>query len=202
MNAQVGIGTTSPDSSSILDISSTNSGVLIPRMTTAQRLAISNPSSGLLVFDTDVNGFYFYNTDTWLHLSTETGYSDYTGWADYVDGTYISASPLVLSGGVQVTLLNDASTIRDSQKLIDVTEFYDSTTQTITGRNGEAINLVIEFKARPTTASVTRLTLSIDIGGVVGEIYPNTFVMAKGQNQEHFYLQTISFWLSRIVDAS
>jgi len=86
----------------------------------------------------------------------------------------------------------NAATIRDSQKPIDVSTFYDSSTQTITGRNGDAINLVIEFKARLTTSSVTRLSLSIDIGGVVGEIYPNTFVLAKGQNQEHYYLQTIS----------
>ncbi len=52
--AQVGIGTTSPDSSSILDVSSTAGGILAPRMTTAQRLAISNPSAGLMVYDTDL----------------------------------------------------------------------------------------------------------------------------------------------------
>ncbi len=190
--AQVGIGTTDPDASSILDINSTSAGVLMPRMTTLQREAISNPSNGLLVFDTDLNAFYYYQTDTWIALITESSASDYTGWGDYVDGTYTSASPLSLSGGVQVTLPNDASTVRDSQKPVDVTTFYDETTNTITGRNGDAINIVIEFKARPTTSSSTRLSLSIDIGGVVGEIYPNTFVLSKGQGQEHYYLQTIS----------
>ena len=52
--AQVGINTSSPDNSAALDIVSTNKGVLIPRMTTAQRLAIATPTPGLLVYDNDL----------------------------------------------------------------------------------------------------------------------------------------------------
>ncbi|MBX2827711.1 MAG: hypothetical protein KTR22_06085 [Flavobacteriaceae bacterium] len=51
--AQVGIGTTSPDPSSILDITASDKGVLIPRMTTAERDAIANPVNGLMVYNTD-----------------------------------------------------------------------------------------------------------------------------------------------------
>jgi hypothetical protein len=47
--AQVGIGTTSPDASSALDITSTTKGLLMPRMTNAQRQAISNPAAGLQI---------------------------------------------------------------------------------------------------------------------------------------------------------
>jgi len=50
---QVGIGTTSPDASSALDIESADKGVLISRMTTAERNAITNPANGLLVYNTD-----------------------------------------------------------------------------------------------------------------------------------------------------
>lgn len=66
--AQVGIGTTTPDASSMLDITSTSKGVLIPRMTTAQRSAISSPVTGLLVFDTTTNSFWFYTT-SWIEVS-------------------------------------------------------------------------------------------------------------------------------------
>lgn len=55
VSAQVGIGTTEPDASSTLDVSSTNSGVLVPRMTTAQRDAITAPAEGLLIYNTDTN---------------------------------------------------------------------------------------------------------------------------------------------------
>jgi len=50
--AQVGIGTASPDNSSILDIESSTGGVLVPRMTTAARNRISSPATGLLIYDT------------------------------------------------------------------------------------------------------------------------------------------------------
>jgi len=58
--SQVGIGTTTPNSSAILDITNNAKGLLIPRMTEAQRLAIFQPSKSLLVYQTDgVEGFYF-----------------------------------------------------------------------------------------------------------------------------------------------
>ena len=68
IHAQVGIGTTSPDASAVLDIqsSSNDKGILIPRMTQAQRNAISSPATGLMIFQTDGNvGFYFYDGSSW-----------------------------------------------------------------------------------------------------------------------------------------
>jgi hypothetical protein len=49
----VGIGTTSPDNSALLDINSTAKGILLPRMTQAQRNAIPSPASGLMIYQTD-----------------------------------------------------------------------------------------------------------------------------------------------------
>ena len=74
--AQTGIGTTTPDASAKLDISSTNKGLLAPRMTAAQKTAISLPANGLLIYQTDgVTGFYI-NTGTsaspaWLRVNTD-----------------------------------------------------------------------------------------------------------------------------------
>lgn len=63
-----GVGTVTPDSSSILDVVSTDKGVLIPRMTTAQRNSIVMPASGLLVYDNDSSAFFFYNGSIWRHI--------------------------------------------------------------------------------------------------------------------------------------
>lgn len=61
--AQVGIGTTTPDSSSILEIESTSAGILIPRMSSGDRTAISAPLNSLMVFNTTTNT-YQYNAGT------------------------------------------------------------------------------------------------------------------------------------------
>ena len=61
-----------PDESAVLDIYSTTKGVLVPRMTTEQINLISNPAVGLLVFNTDVQSFWFYNDNIWDDLSSGT----------------------------------------------------------------------------------------------------------------------------------
>ncbi len=62
----VGIGTLTPLPSSILDLNATDKGLLIPRMTTLQRNAISNPATGLLVYDITTNGFWYFNGIIWV----------------------------------------------------------------------------------------------------------------------------------------
>ena len=72
----VGIGTTTPNPNAILEMQSTTQGVLVPRMTTAQRLAIASPTEGLMVYDITVDCFFFYETTsaTWKNLcSAATG---------------------------------------------------------------------------------------------------------------------------------
>jgi len=59
---QVGINATNsaPDPSSMLDVNSTNKGILIPRMTTIQKNAIANKIEGLTVYDTDLKQFSYW----------------------------------------------------------------------------------------------------------------------------------------------
>jgi hypothetical protein len=59
-----------PAASAMLDVNSTNKGLLIPRMTAAQRAAIASPATGLLVFDTSAGQYHFYNGSTWVSLSS------------------------------------------------------------------------------------------------------------------------------------
>ncbi len=59
----VGIGTTSPNASAILDLTSTDKGFLLPRMTTEQRDVITEPATGLIIFNTAANR-YEYNSGT------------------------------------------------------------------------------------------------------------------------------------------
>ena len=66
--AQVAINTDNavPDNSAMLDIQSTNKGILIPRMTKSERLSIINPAVGLMVYDTEAKQFYQFNGQNWV----------------------------------------------------------------------------------------------------------------------------------------
>jgi len=73
----VGINTTTPDASAMLDISSTTQGLLPPRMTMAQIIAIENPDAGLMVYNTDMHCLMYYNNAafkcTYANLSSNNG---------------------------------------------------------------------------------------------------------------------------------
>ena len=72
-NAQgIGIGIIIPDSSSILEVKASNKGMLIPRTSTASRVAIAKPAKGLLIFDTTTSSFWFYKDTSWANLSINT----------------------------------------------------------------------------------------------------------------------------------
>lgn len=66
--AQVAINTdgSSPDNSAILDLSSTDKGFLLPRMSAAQRDNISNPAVGLMVYITDNDEINIYDGSSWI----------------------------------------------------------------------------------------------------------------------------------------
>ena len=75
--SQVGIGTTTPNSKSILDITSTTQGLLVPRMTGMQKseLNLSAEDMGMVVFQTDVaqaplpptpKGLYYFDGTNWM----------------------------------------------------------------------------------------------------------------------------------------
>jgi len=92
--AQVGVGTTTPDASSALDITSTTKGLLIPRMTETQRDAISPAATGLMIYQTDgTAGFYYYNGSSWSEVAaTSKTYSVNTFYAE-LGGYVIQISP-------------------------------------------------------------------------------------------------------------
>lgn len=72
--AQVGVGTITPDPSAQLDVTSTTKGVLIPRVTLAQRNLIASPATGLQVYQTDETpGFYYYDGTEWITLNGTNG---------------------------------------------------------------------------------------------------------------------------------
>ena len=68
-NGEVGIGTTTPAATAILDVQSTTKGVRFPNMTTGQKTAIT-PSAGTVVFDTTLSKLCVYSGATWETITS------------------------------------------------------------------------------------------------------------------------------------
>ena len=95
-NAQVGIGTTTPDPTALLDLSASDKGLLAPRLTTLARTSITTPAEGLLVYDTDEDAFFYYDTSSasWVEILVDSEKRD-----NYVLVKSVSDFPAP-SGGV------------------------------------------------------------------------------------------------------
>ena len=114
--AQVAINTNgvAPHASAMLDVSSTGAGVLIPRMTAAQRDAIPTPATGLMVYVTNDNLFYFYDGTEWTAITPYTGNSSDELQTLSRSGTDVSLS----NGGGTVSLAdNDNDSSNEIQAL-------------------------------------------------------------------------------------
>ena len=121
INAQVGIGTTNPHVSALLELNSENSGLLIPRMIELQRDDINNPTAGLLIYQTDGNkGFYYFDGSAWLALN-EDGDSDALneielpqspnlGDMSYWNGTNWEVIPATVNEGATLQMISGVPT--------------------------------------------------------------------------------------------
>jgi hypothetical protein len=88
--AQVAFNTTgaSPHNSAMLDVTSTAKGLLIPRMTTAERTAMTSPVTGLLVYDISLSLFYYYNGAAWVPITATASQAwSRTGNSGTIPGT-------------------------------------------------------------------------------------------------------------------
>lgn len=113
--SQVGIGTTTPDQSAILDVSSTTGGLLLPRMNEVQRDAISNPATGLLIYFIDVNQqcLQVYNGSSWENIYCPT------------TNTVPSATNVTITGTLNIReVLTGIYTYQDAESDVEDVSLY------------------------------------------------------------------------------
>ncbi|MFT5249322.1 MAG: hypothetical protein ACI93P_001048 [bacterium] len=189
--AQVGVGTTTPDVSSILDLSSTGKGLLMPRLTTTQRDGILSPAEGLIIYNTTTsdgelnigtplapNWIGIKNQETPMMYSVTEGatVSTESFSNSIVTGMTVSCAPgtYIASFNAQHTGL-EGHTFSSSQGVLDLVDIYDAliaypggVPHAVTFGSGEVLSPgVYDVTAAFSIAG----TLTLDAGGDSSAIF-------------------------------
>lgn len=201
----VGIGTSTPDASAALDIESTEGGMLIPRMTTTERNAISSPATGLMIFNSTVGEFESYNGTEWASLVPVSEQSKWTNDAG--------------NGLVQLSNESDGTTARLNWNSVNVTDAgYLSLGNTspsnhfqisdVIGLNHENSKRYSNFIMNPEyNANTRQFVMRVD--GYLNEVYhvsfPRTVTGARGANGTYFMRYSLdapakSFYMNSLGD--
>lgn len=166
----VGIGASSPSTSSLLELSSTTKGILIPRMTKGERDLISSPATGLLIYQTDnTPGFYYYSGSSWAGVATSSGVTSVTAGAPLLSSggnnpniTIGSAIGIALGGTGATSALNARNNLGAAARGAngDITSLTALTTPLTVGQGGTG----------STTATGARSLLSAAKNGANSDI--------------------------------
>ncbi len=125
LNGAVGIGTSTPDASAKLEISSTTQAFLPPRMTTTQRDAISSPASGSVIYNTTIKELQCYNEGS---TPSVDGTGSAGSYAQY-DGPAQGQTIQTLSTGLLISVEAQVA-IRGSSGIITA-KVYDAVNGTL-----------------------------------------------------------------------
>ncbi|MFN8250571.1 MAG: hypothetical protein U0V75_01720 [Ferruginibacter sp.] len=115
----VGIGTASPNISAQLDITSSSKGLLIPRMTDAEKTAIASPAQGLMIFNTTTNSFQYYNGVSWINFTHSGILSGTNNRIAKFSGAWGLQNSLLTDNASGVSL-NTSGSNADGSALLDI----------------------------------------------------------------------------------
>ena len=143
-SAQIGVGTTTPDASAVLDVASTTKGLLAPRHTTTTRNAIVTPANGLLIYNTTTNQLETNTGTTVAPVWTAVGASNSTLYN--ANGTTTAARTVTLGANP----LSFTSSATNGFSVDGTTFSVDAVTNRIgigTATPGTALDVIGEAKA-------------------------------------------------------
>jgi len=169
LQAQVGIGTTTPSANSALDVTSPNKGLMLPRLTDTS--TVSNPSAGLMIYDIESAAPSFHDGVKWNSVASASAQMMMN---DSI--TYTITSPARMLGFVAGTypvqsLSNGASNSGMTSSLQDMafTKTMDQNTiafhRAVVG-SSDLNSMIIEFKVYDPGASTPYYSVKLTGGEV------------------------------------
>ena len=101
---------TTPATGAMLDVKSTTRGFMVPRMTTTEKNALT-PANGVVVYDTDLKSFYYYENSAWNQIAasglnlTNVKFGDASNYSTFeADGTLLMVGNATVWDDLRVPL--------------------------------------------------------------------------------------------------
>lgn len=193
-SAQMGIGVSAPDASAQLEVASISRGLLMPRMTMAQRNAIASPATSLMIYQTDSHaGYYYYTGTEWTRLKSganaigDIKYSYQTG---NHDGWYLlvgtSTSSLPPAAQASASLLGIGANLPDTRdKIIKHRASAGESTGSFSGSNAITLAQSNLPNVSLTTSSAGAHTHDYSDAYWSSESWGNSNLLGSGANQDN-----------------
>ncbi|WP_157490542.1 hypothetical protein [Flavobacterium succinicans] len=108
-HAQIGIGTNTPHPSAVLDLSSSDKGLLLPRIPKASDVNITSNPNGLLIYDIDLKCVRFYENGVWSSCLTDAPKVTANCTASTLSGVYYNGEAMTASNKFLITITNTSS---------------------------------------------------------------------------------------------
>ena len=159
-------GTTNPDGSAMLEIKSSDKGMLIPRLTTLQRTSIGSPVAGLLVYDTTAGSFFIYGknskgTNAWIDLSVPSGIWE----TDALNNVYLADTYNNVGIG----------TTNPTKKLVIQADNDNDTLMEVLDKDGKPLMIL--------TPKLTKFYFNPTAKGIAGGFAVGRYATAKGNEK-------------------
>lgn len=216
IDAQVGIGTTNPHSSSILEVNSSEKGVLFPTLSALQRDAIVNPANGLLIYNSTTSNYNYFDAE-WRDFSPKYKSVNFTDEIFTTSNTDVNIPGMFLApieGVYSVSfdsqinnntissplMINSGMLLADYYNLYNQLVAYpESPVHAATFGNGEVLNPGKYYVASAIAVSGTIILdgqgdpnsiFIIYAGGAINFAAATTVVVTNGASDENI------FWLA------
>lgn len=167
--------TGAPDASAIFEAESTTKGILIPRMTKAQRDAISSPAAGLLIYNTDTGGIDKYNGTRWQRETQSAGTTTFTLDSGWGTGATSSIAGDDLAGEITVNSGTGSLTMTTMGTLTFASSFPTGTVYAVmfqsSNNDARGANMHLTIAS---SKSTTSFVVDTNIATITGRIANST----------------------------
>lgn len=173
---RVGIGTTSPSNNAVLDVTSADKGLLLPRL--ADTGVVSNPSAGLLIYNQKTGTPAFHDGNMWRNLFNAG--TSMTNTGDSVTYTITNATQTFVNGTFSLLQLTHGGTTSGTTPNINtlfISKLFDANTipfKRLLAYQAGTASMIIEFKVYSTGAATPYFSVKLTSWRVTEEGFSAT----------------------------